>query len=93
VIRAIEEVSSTYGLGFSRLQSFYHPSRKPKTCDGGWFARLRGAYLNECKRALLVAEHNLLIEQAKGPLDDVDEGLLADVQDLLAKVREKEKAR
>jgi hypothetical protein len=90
---ALDQIASTYGLGFSRLQSFFHPSRRPKTCDGGWYAKLRGAYLAEVRRVVLNAKHTLEIAEHKGQADAVTAGLLAEAKDLLAKVQEKEKAR
>lgn len=59
---AIAKIARDYGLTPSQLTHLY--KGRAKTCDVGLFARIRGAYLDRCARALASLQHELAMEEA-----------------------------
>ncbi len=59
---AIAKLARDYGLTPSQLTHLY--KGRAKTCDVSLFARIRGAYLDRCARALASLQHELAMEEA-----------------------------
>lgn len=59
---AIAKIARDYGLTPSQLTHIY--KGRAKTCDISLFARIRGAYLDRCARALASLQHELAMEEA-----------------------------
>lgn len=79
---ALHRLEQRYGL--SPNQIMHLRSRRAKSCDVSLFARIRGAYLDLCKRQVSKLQHEIAITEAM--TDDVDEDLVAEAEALAAKI-------
>lgn len=67
---ALHRIEQRYGLSPSQIMHLR--SRRAKSCDVGLFARLRGAYIDLCERQVSRLQHEIAIEKATAPDDDLD---------------------
>ena len=63
--------------------------RAPKDVGMAAFGRLRAAYFDHCEAVIRRTRDEIAIERAKGAATDADLGLLAEAEELLAKVAER----
>lgn len=86
---AIAKIARDYGLTPSQLTHLY--KGRAKTCDVSLFARIRGAYLDRCAKALATLQHELAMEEASGG-DAFDQDLVDRTTALAAEVAAKRAA-
>ncbi len=86
---AIAKIARDYGLTPSQLTHLY--KGRAKTCDVSLFARIRGAYLDRCARALASLQHELAMEEALSG-NALDQDLVARAAALAAEVAAKRAA-
>jgi hypothetical protein len=82
---AMRRLEATTGVGYWTWWGLWNKRRK--LVDHDLFQRVRGAYLDLCKRQLSKAQHVLAIEAAKGSADDLQD-LAAEARALAAKIEE-----
>ena len=80
---ALHKLSRDYGLTVSQLTHLY--KGRAKKCDVSLYARIRGAYLDRCAKAVAILQHEIAMGEASGHHAD-DQDLAAEAAELAAKV-------
>lgn len=81
---AMHRLETKTGIGYWTLWGLWN--RRRKLIDADLFTRLQGAYYAVCERQLALLQHDLAIEQARHPDDDLDD-LERQAAALAAKIR------
>ncbi len=87
---AMRRLEARFGLPYWSL--WHLRGRRAKTVDADLFSRIRGAYLQYCEQQISTLQHELAVEKAVDPDDDL-ERLEAEAQELAAKIAERKAAR
>ena len=87
---ALDRLEAKTGIGRWTLWALWHKRRK--VADGDLIAQLRGAYLSYCEKKIAHWQHEQATEAARCG-NDLDADLVAQAEDILAKILARKKER
>ncbi len=68
---ALQRIQSRYGLSFWTLNNLR--TGRAKTIEANLFSRIRSAYLDLCERQIRLLQHEIAVEKAKSPDDNLED--------------------